>query len=353
MGKIGPLAYPPRAARRPRAATLPLLENHTIARIAGIPIRANLLLGYLLAFWAIMGASRGKAELTLTLIVLSIGLLLLHELGHALMARRFGLQVVDIVLWPLGGMARISDFPADPRTEAWVAAAGPLVNLTLAALAAPLVLLTGGSGAAFQISPEGGLGISPDSGGILSLFVIINLAFGLINLIPAFPMDGGRLLRSFLARGGRDWVAATDRATRVGSVVAWVMIISFIARGEWLLSLLGVFILFAGTKERWTVRLRHQAEQLGGGSGRFAGWESLLRQRGGAFPGMGFPGSGPQPGDGGGAEGPAPDFPAHRPDAPRDHDGGEGNGGFSEDDVRRLESFRGRLPRKPGAGEAD
>ena len=101
-----------------------MFENHTIARIAGIPIRANLLLGYLLAFWAIMGASRGKAELTLTLIVLSMGLLLLHELGHALMARRFGLQVVDIVIWPLGGMARISDFPADPRTEAWVAAAG-------------------------------------------------------------------------------------------------------------------------------------------------------------------------------------------------------------------------------------
>ena len=329
-----------------------MLENHTIARIAGIPIRANLLLGYLLAFWAIMGASRGKAELTLTLIVLSMGLLLLHELGHALMARRFGLQVVDIVIWPLGGMARISDFPADPRTEAWVAAAGPLVNLILAALAAPLVLLTGGSGAAFEFTRGGGLGVSPDSGGLLSLFVVINLAFGLINLIPAFPMDGGRLLRSFLARGGRDWVAATDRATRVGSIIAWVMIISFIARGEWLLSLLGFFILFAGMKERLTVRLRDQAEHLGGGPGRFAGWESLLRQRGGPFPGMGFPGAEPR------AEGPGEESrPAQGPagQGPATASGAEGSPGpgFSEDDVRRLESFRGRLPRKPGVNDPD
>jgi Zn-dependent protease len=329
-----------------------LLENHTIARIAGIPIRANLLLGYLLAFWAIMGASRGKAELTLTLIVLSMGLLLLHELGHALVARRFGLQVVDIVLWPLGGMARISDFPADARTEAWVAAAGPLVNLTLAALAAPLVLLTGGSGA-FELSPGGGLGISPNSGGILSLFVVINLAFGLINLLPAFPMDGGRLLRSFLARGGRDWVAATDRATSVGSVIAWAMIVLFIARGEWLLSLLGFFILFAGVKERWTVRLRHQAEQLGGGAGRFAGWESLLRQRGAAFPGMGFPGDGPRADDEPAQDAHGQGFPGSEARPTPSPGGQTGGGGFSDEDVRRLESFRGRLPRKPDAGDLD
>lgn len=329
-----------------------MLENHTIARIAGIPIRANLLLGYLLAFWAIMGASRGKAELTFTLIALSMGLLLLHELGHALAARRFGLQVVDIVLWPLGGMARISDFPADARTEAWVAAAGPLVNLSLAALAAPLVLLTGGSGSAFEFSPGAGLGISPDSGGVLSLFVVINLAFGLINLIPAFPMDGGRLLRSFLARGGRDWVAATDRATSVGSVIAWGMIILFIVRGEWLLSLLGFFILFSGVKERFAVRLRHQAEQLGGGAGRFAGWESLLRQRGAAFPGMGFPGAGPQASDDPGHEAPAPGFSGSG-DRPAQAPGSSSGGGFSEDDVRRLESFRGRLPRKPEADDLE
>ena len=65
------------------------------------------------------------ARLTAVLIVLSTLLLLLHELGHAFVARRFGLQVVDIVLWPLGGMARISDMPENPRVEAWVAASPP------------------------------------------------------------------------------------------------------------------------------------------------------------------------------------------------------------------------------------
>lgn len=328
-----------------------MLENFTIARIAGIPVRANLLLGYLLAFWAIMGASRGTAELTLTLIALSMGLLLLHELGHALMARRFGLKVVDIVLWPLGGMARISDFPADPRVEGWVAAAGPLVNLGLAAIAAPFLLLTSDPGSAFEFSPGVGLGISPDSGGVLSLFVVINLAFGLINLLPAFPMDGGRLLRSYFARGGRDWVAATDRATSVGSLIAWFMIL-FIISGEWLISMLGFFILFAGMKERWTVRLRHQAEQLGGAAGSFAGWESLIRQRRMAFPGTGMPGPG-MPGPGA----PEPEseaFGGHGGGSEEDLGGGRADvSGFSDDDVQRLESFRGRLPRKPGASESD
>ena len=322
-----------------------MFENHTIARIAGIPIRANLLLGYMIALWAIMGASRGKAELTFTLIGLTMVLLLLHELGHALMARRYGLEVVDIVLWPLGGMARISDFPADPRVEAWVAAAGPLVNLGLAALAAPLLLVGGDPGGSFELMPGSGLGVTQDGGGLVSLFIVVNLAFGLLNLLPAFPMDGGRLLRSFLARGGRDWVRATDRATSVGSLIAWALIVYCVLNGEWILSLLGFFILFAGLKERWSVRLRHQVEQMGGGAGRFAGWEALLRRQGAAFPGA-FGGA--RPGADGDPEG--ADGVGLGPSAGR---GSAAGGGFSDEDVRRLESFRGRLPRQPGPGDAD
>jgi Zn-dependent protease len=331
-----------------------LLENHTIARIAGIPVRANLLMGYMLALWAIMGASRGKAELTFTLIGLTMVLLLLHELGHAFAARHFGLKVVDIVLWPLGGMARISDFPADPRVEAWVAAAGPLVNLALAALALPLLLLLGDAGSAFEFLPGAGLGVSQDGGGLLSLFILVNLAFGLINLIPAFPMDGGRLLRSFLARGGRDWVRATDRATSVGSVIAWVLIVGFLLEGEWILSLLGFFVLFAGLKERFTVRLRHQVEQMGGGGAGFGAFESLLRRQGGAFAGTaGGPGSAGGAGPFGGAFAEDPGegqqggaFEPRSSSGGSSGGGSSGGGGFSDEDVRRLESFRGRLPRQ-------
>jgi len=320
----------------PSALETDLLENHTIARIAGIPIRANLLLGYLLAIWAIMGAAGGQAEFTITLIVMSTVLLLLHELGHAFMARRFGLVVEDIVLWPLGGMARIREMPDNPRIEAWVAAAGPLVNLTLAAVALPVALLAGGE-------PSGELRIaaihvpmSAGIGGLATLFVAINLCYGLFNLIPAFPMDGGRILRAFMGRGDRSWVTATDQATRIGSIIAWSIIIVSLLGGAGFLSLIGFFVLWAGLRERWSVRLRHRAEAFGGAQGRFAGWEHLMRQRGA---GAGTNGQAP-------SDGPAPPG-TRRPLAQPSRPQGDG---FSDEDIERMETFRGRL-QKPNADE--
>lgn len=311
-----------------------MFENHTIARIAGIPVRASLLLGYLLALWLIWGAANGRAVETLVLVVLATALLLAHELGHALVARRFGLQVLDIVLWPLGGMARIVDMPESPRKEGWVAAAGPLVNLGLAAVFLPFVFLgdapEGEEHALFGVS----FGVPGGFQGAMALGVAINLAYGLFNLLPAFPMDGGRILRAFLARGGRSWTEATDRATRVGSLIAWAMILWALMTGRFLLVPIGFFLLWAGLRERWTVRLRHRAEAMSGAQGRFAGWEELLRQQG-------FPTRAPGPSDdpvvdveGGSADGGA------RGTAP--------GGGFSEDDIKRLESFRGRLKRRGG-----
>ncbi|MEL6908344.1 MAG: hypothetical protein AAFP22_23240, partial [Planctomycetota bacterium] len=174
----------------------------------------------------------------------------------------------------------------------------------------------------------------------------------------------GRLLRAFLARGGRSWLSATDRATRVGSILAWALILWSIAGGACMLSLVGLFVLWAGLRERWVVRIRHQAEAMGGARGRFAGWEELLRRRGmgaagttGGVPGFGpGPGLGPGPGDG---QSPGPPFGG----APTvDVDGGvpeggsgpapsRGGSGFSDEDIERLESFRGRLKR-PESGDA-
>lgn len=309
-----------------------MLDHHTLGRIAGIPIRANLLQGYLIALWFIWGASRGAAGETLWLIVLAMGLLLVHELAHAIVARRMGLHVTDVVLGPIG-MARISDMPESPRIEAWVAAAGPLSNLVLAAISAPLLL-------AFPASPGPrmellGLGFeAPNTP--LELFVVLNLAYGLVNLIPAFPLDGGRLLRAFLARGGRSWVDATNRATRFGSLIAWATIIFSLLDGKFLLVLLGFFILWTGLRERWSVRLRHHAASFGmggaqpGAAGRFAGWEELLRQRTGA---AGAP-------LGGDPDETAP--PREDPVAPPRTGGAKG---FSDEDIERLENFRGRLQR--------
>lgn len=312
------------------------------------------MLGYLLAVAAIWGAANGKAGITLTILALSTVLLLLHELGHAFVARRFGLQVEDIILWPLGGMARIREMPESPRVEAWVAAAGPAVNLILAVAALPVVLFA-------SSEPTGalalmGLEIPIRSGfeGFATHFVVINLGYGLFNLIPAFPMDGGRLLRAFLGRGGRDWVKATDQATRVGAVFAWATIVMSALGGACFIGLIGLFVLWAGLRERWVVRLRHQAEAMGGGAGRFAGWEHLMRQRGpfggnagGGDAGTGFGGFG---GNTSGPFGGGPTVDVESRDATPADDLPRVGGGFSEDDIAELESFRGRL-RKPKQDE--
>ena len=309
-----------------------MLENHTIARIAGIPIRANLALGYMLALWAIWGAANGRAGSTAVLIVLSTALLIAHELGHAFMARRFGLEVVDIILWPLGGMARISNMPENARTEAWVAAAGPLVNLALAAVAAPLLLLVSPGPDAPTLRGTS-FTIGENAHGVVVLFIAINIAYGLFNLAPAFPMDGGRLLRAFLARGNRSWLAATETAARVGGMIAWGIILLALFNGACFLSLIGFFILWAGLRERWSVRMKHQADAMGGAGGRFAGWEHLMRQRAGGADAESPPGHGSESSQGAG-------FPGEPPSP------AEGKGGFSDADIERLEAFRGRL-KKP------
>ncbi len=309
-----------------------MLENHTIARIAGIPIRANLALGYMLALWAIWGAANGHAGTTAVLIVLSTALLIAHELGHAFMARRFGLEVVDVILWPLGGMARISNMPENARTEAWVAAAGPLVNLGLAAVAAPLLFILS-PGADAPTLRGTNFTIGENAHGVVFLFVAINVAYGVFNLAPAFPMDGGRLLRAFLARGNRSWLVATESATKVGGVIAWGIVLLALFKGACFLSLIGFFILWAGMRERWNVRLKHQADAMGGAGGRFAGWEHLMRQRGGAGASAN---TDPDVGQGGGFTETPPKASAER------------GGGFSDADIERLESYRGRL-KKPEA----
>ena len=327
-----------------------MLENFTIARIAGIPIRANLLLGYLLAMWAFWGAAKDQAAFTFLLIVLSIVLLVAHELGHAFAARRFGLQVVDIVLWPLGGMARISDMPESAKVEGWVAAAGPLVNLALAALALPAVVLI--DAPALRSYPIFGweVGFAGGAHGALTLFVVINLVYAIFNLVPAFPMDGGRIFRAFLARGGRSWVTATDQATRVGSIIAWGAIFFALFHGACALALVAMFVLWAGLRERWAVRMKHHFEATGGAQGRFAGWEELLRRRASGAAGAPFgPVEAPP------REGDERTSPGTTSAPPTQDDVGGtigGQDGFSDEDIERLESFRGRIKRPRPEGDS-
>lgn len=321
------------------------MEGYTLGRLFGIEVRVTPAFLYVAGVVVVLGwlgdPSRGLHQtLVLTLLLVS---LLAHEFGHALVAQRLGIRVLDVTLWHLGGMARMQEIPESPRLEAAIASAGPLVNLALAALAAPLLLVRD------QLPPL--------AAELVFDFTAMNVLLGGLNLLPAFPMDGGRLLRAWLAARSSH-LSATERAVRVGKWVAVLMVIAgavwFRTMGFLLTFLVACFVWFAGAKELLQVRLRHTGSPFGGNFG-------------GAFFGRGAPAAfgGAQPFDTRDASDSADRFasdsaPASRstvvpPPAPSA--GGarrpavagplfERRGpGFSDDDVRRLEAYRGRLER--------
>lgn len=161
---------------------------------------AGLFLYYL---W--LGASLGGALAGVMLIAFVFGCVILHELGHALTARRFGIATLDITMYPIGGIARLERMPREPRQEFWIAVAGPAVNLGIAAVLCVLNLATGRS-----------LGIDtliPPHTTVLGMLMWVNLLLAGFNLLPAFPMDGGRVLRA--------WLASKMPYTRATRIAAW------------------------------------------------------------------------------------------------------------------------------------
>jgi Zn-dependent protease/predicted transcriptional regulator len=148
-------------------------------------------------------------------------IVVMHEYGHALTARRYGIPTQDITLLPIGGVARLQSIPKEPRQERAIAVAGPAVNVVLALLIAGVMAARGEFGAPIDaIGSDGGdivLG-----GGILRQLLRINVVLILFNLIPAFPMDGGRVLRALLAMRSGDYAQATVTAARVGRFFALV-----------------------------------------------------------------------------------------------------------------------------------
>jgi Zn-dependent protease len=212
-----------------------------IAVVAGIPIRVHVLFVLLVAALAFLPDAGVQHA---AIVVLLVGCVVLHELGHALVARRHGVRVVDITLWPLGGMARLASVPESGRVEAAIAVAGPLVNVFLALAALPVVIA--------------GWFLEAPSGWIAELavaFVAVNALMAGFNLLPAFPTDGGRLLRAFLARR-RSWLDATEIAVRVGRLTSAVLLGVGLACGQWLLFVAAVWLWWMAGVELAQVRAR-------------------------------------------------------------------------------------------------
>jgi Zn-dependent protease len=235
----------------------------------GLYLHWTFLLILALVFAGSLGGGLDSALLSTGFVFALFGCVVLHELGHALMARKFGIGTRDITLYPIGGVARLERMSDDPKEEIAIAAAGPAVNVVIAA---GLWLGMSLAGLAPQVTLFGLHDVSFGSvvEAALSTMLNVNLALVLFNLIPAFPMDGGRVLRAVLALGlGR--LRATAMAVQVAKLLAFAFILSGIMGRipgtEWavspFLAIIGFFVLIAGRQELAMMQYQEYARRHG------------------------------------------------------------------------------------------
>lgn len=228
-----------------------MLKNWELGKIAGVDVRIHWTFWLAMIFYSLTAASSAGlvgAVMTAVTFALVFACVLAHEFGHVLAAARFGIATHDVTLLPIGGLARLARLPNRPIEELIIALAGPAVNVAIALV---LLLLTPFQAlAALSVNPGLELG-----GNLLENLLVANVVLVLFNMLPAFPMDGGRVLRSLIAmRTGH--LRATEIAARVGR---W-MALAFIVAGCWWwhieLCLVGLFVLVAGTTELFDARRR-------------------------------------------------------------------------------------------------
>ena len=186
-----------------------------IFRIAGIQLRIHVTFVLLIAWLAFgyyaQGGSPAAAEGVIFVLLLFL-CVVLHEFGHALAAKAFGINTPDITLLPIGGVARLERMPEEPKQELVIAVAGPAVNVVIALG----LFVAGGSFINPFVNPA-----APERVGLVSQLLIINVLLVAFNLLPAFPMDGGRVLRALLATR-MSYARATQIAATVGQGFAFV-----------------------------------------------------------------------------------------------------------------------------------
>lgn len=221
-----------------------------LGRIFGIPITIHwsfILLPILTLYWAnSKGADLNTTLLLMGLVVLIFICVVLHELGHALMAKRFGVKTKDIILLPICGMARLEKLPKLPKHELLVALAGPLVNLVLAILLAiPLFIFSTPSTSLIHQLSFGEVNLAS----IPFLLMSFNLAMVVFNLFPIFPMDGGRILRSLLAMKLKQ-NKATQIAAYIGQFFALLIVIYGLYLADYTLAFTGLIVFVLATREQ-------------------------------------------------------------------------------------------------------
>lgn len=188
-----------------------------LGRFAGIEVYMHatflLLIGWVALTHWLEGRSLAAVLSGVGFILALFACVVLHEYGHAITARKYGIKTRDITLYPIGGVARLERMPDDPRQELWVALAGPAVNVVIAAVLFIWLSVTGG------LEPLSQLSVA--SGSFLERLMFVNISLVLFNMIPAFPMDGGRVLRALLAMR-MEYTQATQIAAFLGQGLAFL-----------------------------------------------------------------------------------------------------------------------------------
>jgi len=207
----------------------------------------------------------------LVLMALVFGCVVLHEFGHGLMAQEYGVRVRNITLFPFGGAAFIEQMPMRSRAEMLITSAGPMVNIAIAVALLPVLLLIGIFDGSSSVGDYVHYLNEVSVGGLVVYLFFANITLFLFNLLPAFPMDGGRLVRAGLSS-----VMSRERATSIavglGAAAAMAMFVGGIWLREFELPLLAVFILVAAYGENKAVRMESSLRRLR--VGQFALWDS-------------------------------------------------------------------------------
>lgn len=219
----------------------------SLGKVAGIGVFIHwtflILVGFII-FWQLQAGGTMQDVLYALLFLMVLFLcVILHEFGHALMARKFGIPTKDITILPIGGLARLEKMPEDPKEELAVAFAGPAVNVVIAAVLFLILIPSGGLNMEVENLEE----FSRSSTGFLFNLFWVNVMLVLFNLIPAFPMDGGRVLRAILAMNMN-----RSKATKIAARVGQVFSVVFVIAGFFLtpvLILIGVFVFIGAQAE--------------------------------------------------------------------------------------------------------